>query len=141
MIVSPLQVRWNDMDAFAHVNNANYLAYLEIGRVDYCRRRLHVTELYDVPFLLARVEIDLLKPVEFGGQIEVLTCVSRIGNKSWDFFAQIQSQGGSTVYARARTVQVAYDHRTKASRPIPESVRRTLLEDLTAFEAAAPARG
>ncbi len=134
MLVTPIQTRWNDMDAFAHVNNANYVAYLEIGRVDYCARRLAIRELYDVPFLLARIEIDMLKPAEFGARIEVLTCVSRIGNKSWDFQAEIREAGSQEIFARAKTVQVAYDHRSKASIVIPADIRLVLEEDLQRFE-------
>lgn len=122
------------MDAFAHVNNANYLAYLEIGRVDYCSRRLDIKELYSVPFLLARVEIDLLRPIEFGAEIEVLTCVSRIGNKSWDFTASIRDSSSKSDYARAKTVQVAFDHRTKLSQVIPDLMREVLERDLQAFQ-------
>lgn len=133
MILTPIQTRWNDLDAFAHVNNANYLAYLEIGRVDYCARRLGIRELYAVPFLLARVEIDLLRPIEFGASIEVLTCVSKIGGKSWDFTAFIRDAKTRSDFARARTVQVAYDHGTKTSHVIPANTRLVLEEDLLLF--------
>lgn len=134
MIITPIQTRWNDMDPFAHVNNANYVAYLEIGRVDYCVRRLGVSELYSVPFLLARIEIDLIRPIEFGAGVEVKTCVSKIGNKSWDFLASIRDSNTKEDFARARTVQVAYDHRLKRSQVIPEALRVILHEDWKAYE-------
>lgn len=134
MIITPIQTRWNDMDPFAHVNNANYVAYLEIGRVDYCVRRLGVSELYSVPFLLARIEIDLIRPIEFGAGVEVMTCVSKIGNKSWDFLASIRDSNTKEDFARARTVQVAYDHRLKRSQVIPEALRVILHEDWKAYE-------
>ena len=122
------------MDPFAHVNNANYVAYLEIGRVDYCVRRLGVAELYAVPFLLARIEVDLIRPIEFGASVEVRTCVSKIGNKSWDFLASIRDSNTKEDFARARTVQVAYDHRLKKSQVIPEALRAILHEDWKAYE-------
>ena len=134
MIITPIQTRWNDMDPFAHVNNANYVAYLEIGRVDYCVRRLGVAELYAVPFLLARIEVDLIRPIEFGASVEVRTCVSKIGNKSWDFLASIRDSNTKEDFARARTVQVAYDHRLKKSQVIPEALRAILHEDWKAYE-------
>ena len=28
-------VRWNDLDAFGHVNNANYLTYVQESRADF----------------------------------------------------------------------------------------------------------
>ncbi|MCE9599359.1 MAG: thioesterase family protein, partial [Spirochaetia bacterium] len=108
--------------------------YLEIGRVHYCKDRFGTRELYDVPFLLARIEIDLVKPIEFGSEVEVLTQVSRIGNKSWEFASVIRETGTNVVFARARTVQVSYDHRTKTSFGIPEKIRPILEKDLEAFK-------
>jgi len=135
MLITPVQIRWNDMDAFAHVNNAGYVAYLEIARVDYCAKKLNVKELYAVGFIVARIEIDLVSPIEFGERAEVLTNVSRIGMKSWDFTAVIRHPDSGKIYAKARTVQVSFDHRTKTSMPIPESTRKILEEDLMAFQA------
>ncbi|OCC31431.1 Acyl-CoA thioester hydrolase, YbgC/YbaW family [Leptospira interrogans serovar Canicola] len=89
MISTPIQTRWMDMDPFAHVSNSVFVAYLEIGRVDYCKRRLNVKGIFDVPFILARIEIDLKKSIEIHHQVEVQTSVIRIGNKSWDFQSKI----------------------------------------------------
>ena len=33
----PMPVRWRDMDAFGHVNNASYLGYVEEARVQWFR--------------------------------------------------------------------------------------------------------
>ncbi|TGK11874.1 acyl-CoA thioesterase [Leptospira fletcheri] len=136
MLVTPIQVRWNDMDPFAHVNNARYVSYLEIGRVDYCRRKFGVKEIYDIPFLLARIEIDLLKPVEMDHNVEIVTCVSHIGNKSWHFTSVLREQGTETLFAKAKTVQVSYEHKTKTSVLIPDWIRKILTEDLEKFETA-----
>lgn len=127
------------MDAFAHVNNANFIAYLEIGRVHYCQERFGIRELYDVPFLLARIEIDLFKPIEFGADVEVLTCVSRVGNKSWEFSATIRESKSHVEFAKAKTVQVAYNHRTRLSHVIPDNLRKILESDLETFRASADA--
>jgi len=136
MLITPIQTRWNDLDSFAHVNNSYFVSYLEIGRVDYCARRLGVRGIYEVPFLLARIEIDLLKPIELLDEVEVLTCVSKIGNKSWQFQAIVRNRQTQTHFAKANTVQVSFDHRAKISIPIPEQVRRILEEDLAKFNNA-----
>ncbi|EPG73530.1 acyl-CoA thioester hydrolase, YbgC/YbaW family [Leptospira fainei serovar Hurstbridge str. BUT 6] len=133
MFVTPIQTRWNDLDPFAHVNNSRYVSYLEIGRVDYCQRKFAVKDIYDVPFLLARIEIDLLKPVELQHKIEVVTCVSKIGNKSWEFTSIVREHDTNVHFAKAKTIQVSYDHRTKSSIPIPDWIRRILNEDLELF--------
>ncbi|AAS71851.1 thioesterase family protein [Leptospira interrogans] len=134
MISTPIQTRWMDMDPFAHVSNSVFVAYLEIGRVDYCKRRLNVKGIFDVPFILARIEIDLKKSIEIHHQVEVQTSVIRIGNKSWDFQSKIIETNTKEIFAVAKTVQVAFDHVNKSSIPIPHNVRLILEEDLKEFQ-------
>ncbi|WP_078128528.1 acyl-CoA thioesterase [Leptospira alexanderi] len=134
MISTPIQTRWMDMDPFAHVSNSVFVSYLEIGRVDYCKRRFNVKDVFDVPFILARIEIDLKKSIEMRHQVEVQTSVARIGNSSWDFESKIVETNTGNVFAIARTVQVAFDHVTKSSIPIPHNVRAILEEDLKEFQ-------
>ncbi|EMI71549.1 acyl-CoA thioesterase [Leptospira noguchii] len=134
MISTPIQTRWMDMDPFAHVSNSVFVAYLEIGRVDYCKRRLNVKEIFEVPFILARIEIDLKKSIEIHHQVEVQTSVVRIGNKSWDFQSIILESNTKEIFAVAKTVQVAFDHVNKISIPIPHNVRAVLEEDLKEFQ-------
>ncbi|EMS84907.1 acyl-CoA thioesterase [Leptospira noguchii] len=134
MIFTPIQTRWMDMDPFAHVSNSVFVAYLEIGRVDYCKRRLNVKEIFEVPFILARIEIDLKKSIEIHHQVEVQTSVVRIGNKSWDFQSIILESNTKEIFAVAKTVQIAFDHVNKISIPIPHNVRAVLEEDLKEFQ-------
>ncbi|WP_061232207.1 acyl-CoA thioesterase [Leptospira noguchii] len=134
MISTPIQTRWMDMDPFAHVSNSVFVAYLEIGRVDYCKCRLNVKEIFEVPFILARIEIDLKKSIEIHHQVEVQTSVVRIGNKSWDFQSIILESNTKEIFAVAKTVQVAFDHVNKISIPIPHNVRAVLEEDLKEFQ-------
>ncbi|MBE8425100.1 acyl-CoA thioesterase, partial [Leptospira borgpetersenii serovar Balcanica] len=110
MISTPIQTRWMDMDPFAHVSNSVFVFYLEIGRVDYCKRRFNVKDVFDVPLILARIEIDLKKSIEMHHAVEVQTCVTRFGSSSWDFESKILEMNTKEVFAGARTVQVAFDH-------------------------------
>ncbi|EMJ59281.1 thioesterase family protein [Leptospira interrogans serovar Valbuzzi str. Duyster] len=122
------------MDPFAHVSNSVFVAYFEIGRVDYCKRRLNVKGIFDVPFILARIEIDLKKSIEIHHQVEVQTSVIRIGNKSWDFQSKIIETNTKEIFAIAKTVQVAFDHVNKSSISILYNVRLILEEDLKEFQ-------
>ncbi|MBM9576597.1 acyl-CoA thioesterase [Leptospira sp. 201903070] len=134
MISTPIQTRWMDMDPFAHVSNSVFVSYLEIGRVDYCRRRFAVKDVFDVPFILARIEIDLKKSIEINHVVEVQTSVIRIGNSSWDFQSVILESNTKEVFAFAKTVQVTFDHKKKISIPIPPRIRKILEEDLKDFQ-------
>lgn len=122
------------MDPFAHVSNSVFVSYLEIGRVDYCRRRFGVKDVFEVPFILARIEIDLKKSIEIGHTVEVRTSVIRIGNSSWDFQSKIVESNTGDLFAIAKTVQVTFDHVRKCTVPIPPKIRAVLETDLKEFQ-------
>ena len=79
-----IQIRFVDIDAFNHINNANYLSYLEQARIKY------LDDIIDWEFgptkvgiILGRIEIDFRSPGLFKDNMEVLTTCSTIGNKSF----------------------------------------------------------
>jgi acyl-CoA thioester hydrolase len=120
-------VRWNDIDAFGHVNNANYLTYVQESRADFTWwSRVRVGEkplLMDM--VVARAEVDYLEPIYEGGfDIDVEIWVTKIGNSSFDLAYQLSSKG--TIHANAKTVQVAVSMETKKSRPLSDIEREYL---------------
>ncbi|MBI39851.1 MAG: thioesterase [Leptospiraceae bacterium] len=126
MIITPLQIRFNDMDPMQRVNNSTYSSYLELGRLDFCNKYLSITELEDIPFVLVRIEMDLRKSLRPNTPAQVCTWVSRIGNSSWDFSARIEGRDDGQTYVEARTVQVYYNYRQDRSESIPISFRNFL---------------
>ncbi|TGN20971.1 acyl-CoA thioesterase [Leptospira idonii] len=130
MIITPIQVRFNDMDPMRRVNNASYSAYLELARLDFCNRYLNINTLEDIPFVLARVEMDLLHSVYPVDKISVKTIVSRIGTTSWDFDYEIVNMGNEMIHVKAKTVQVYFDYHKKIKVMIPESFRAILEKEM-----------
>ena len=125
MIITPLQIRFNDMDPMRRVNNSTYASYLELGRLDFCNKYLSIESLVDIPFVLVRIEMDLKRSLRPNTAARVRTWVSRIGNSSWDFGARIEGNDGE-LYVEAKTVQVYYDYRADCSKPIPPDFRASL---------------
>ncbi|GBF42329.1 thioesterase [Leptospira ellinghausenii] len=130
MIRTEIQIRFNDMDPMRRVNNASYSAYLELARLDFCNRYLSVSTLEDIPFVLARVEMDLVSSVLPGDSIYVNTWVSQIGNSSWEFSYEIKNQKTDILYVKAKTVQVYFDYREKKKLPIPKEFRMSLEKEM-----------
>lgn len=108
------------------VNNSVYSSYLELGRLDFCTKYIAIKTLEDIPFVLVRVELDIIQSLRPNEKAEVHTWVSRIGNTSWDFSANIINPESKIVYAKAKTVQVYFDYRLDKKLPIPEEFRRML---------------
>jgi acyl-CoA thioester hydrolase len=120
-------VRWNDLDAFGHVNNANYLTYVQESRADFTwwsRKRAGEKPLL-AEMVVARAEVDFLEPIYEGGfDLDVEIWVTKIGNASFDLAYQMSSNGN--IHANAKTVQVAVSMETKKSRPLNDIEREYL---------------
>jgi acyl-CoA thioester hydrolase len=69
-VVVPIQVRFRDLDALGHVNNAVYLTYLEVARAAYFSR-LEPDWVGKGHFILARAEVDFLRPILLEDPVEV----------------------------------------------------------------------
>lgn len=130
MIITPIQIRFNDMDPMQRVNNSVYSSYLELGRLDFCKKYISIKTLEDIPFVLVRVELDILNSLRPGEEAEVHTWVLRVGNTSWDFAANIINPITKTIYAKARTVQVYYNYRLNSKLPIPNDFRKILEQEM-----------
>lgn len=111
--VHPVHMRWSDMDAFAHVNNSAYLAYLEQARVAMFFDR------YDGSFsrgtVVARHEIDYLRPIVYHPDpLRLELWVEDIRGAS--FLVRYEVFDGDRLCARAATRLVPFDFETDRPR-------------------------
>ncbi len=118
-----IAVRWRDLDAFGHVNNAVYLSYLEVARVALWRSGMGGRDARDIPFVVARVEIDYRSAIELGETVRVELACESVGRRSFTLVYRILA--GGRLAAEARSVQVCVD-RNGATIPVPEALRAVL---------------
>ena len=116
-------VRWDDIDAFGHVNNAKYLTYIQEARFLW-------SPLLEM--VVAKAEVDYLVPIDVGGRFYDITLwVEQIGNSSFTLGYEVIGDNG-VVHANVKTVQVAVSMETKKSRPLTDSEREFLKQYLKA---------
>ncbi len=124
----PLQLRFADQDSLNHVNNANYLTFIELARIQYLEHVLAVKmdERYSV--ILAKATVEYRRPIHFGDDIKVYTRCTRIGNKSFDLEYELRKTDGTgqTIMATAHTVLVAFDYQTNLPVTVPDYWRQKL---------------
>jgi acyl-CoA thioester hydrolase len=114
-----LGVRFRDVDAMGHVNNAVYATYLEQARVDYYADVLGVG-LDDIDTVLVSLEIDYRSEIELSdGSVTIAMGVRNIGESSVTVGYEVRV--GDRVAATAETVQVYVDPEGGGSRPLPEA--------------------
>ena len=117
-----VEIRWSDVDAYMHVNNAVYATYLEECRDEWVDRALG--ELGDAwDFVLARVAIDFRRELRLEDEEIVVSCtLQRIGNSSVTLSEEIRTREGE-LSAEAEAVLVARDRELGRSRPLTDAER------------------
>ena len=122
-----LQVRFRDIDAFGHVNNAVFFSYVELARIRYLIDVLEPDQPFErLPLILARVELDYRSPILFGEEVVVETRVDRIGRTSFDMSHRMTEASGGRLVGDVQSVLVTYDYAAARAMPVPDDWRRLL---------------
>jgi acyl-CoA thioester hydrolase len=124
MFVHRERVRFRDLDAMGHVNNAVFLTYIESARVAFLQQLGAAATPQDMSIIVARIEIDFRAPVGFGEEVEIAVRASRFGGKSFDLDYELRV--GGAVVAEAKSVLVAYDYGKGEAIEIPDDWREKL---------------
>ena len=119
-------IRWDDMDALEHVNNAQYLSYFTESRVawaEQCGLRL---QRDGVGMILAKASVTYRKPVEYPSQVVVNLYPGSIGRNSFTMINTLTVAGDSEPAATGEFVLVWFDYANKNPAPVPDSLRAIL---------------
>jgi acyl-CoA thioester hydrolase len=102
-------VRWSDLDAFGHVNNARFLTLYEEARAALMFRKARTAGLtsLEAGTVIVRHEIDYLRPVDYGDPVRVELWVPRIRNASFEIRYELSDDG--QLASRAMSVAAPYD--------------------------------
>ena len=118
-----IPIRWRDVDAYGHVNNAVFLTYLEEAR-DRLVTSLFGDDGWD--FVIARVAIDYRAELNQDDGEAIVRCrVTGSGASSVRTAEEVRKTDG-TLAAEAESVVVARNPETGRSRPLTADERATL---------------
>lgn len=119
-----MDVRWGDLDAFGHVNNAAFLVYAQEARVHWLGSL--GTQLRDDTCMpvVAAVNCNFRRQLGWPARIMVELSIHRIGNSSMTIGHRIaDAKDGTCIYADGETVMVWIDPRSGHSIALPAAVR------------------
>jgi acyl-CoA thioester hydrolase len=128
----PVDVRLADTDAMGHVNNANYLTYIEIARIAYYEQVIAKPLPLGVHgaeegMILAEIRMTYRSPAFYGETLTVETRVERIGTTSFTMVHRITAPasryGPARLVAVAESVLVSYDYQEDRPIPVPDDWR------------------
>ncbi|GAB7093378.1 thioesterase family protein [Halolamina litorea] len=120
-------VRFRDIDAMGHVNNAVYASYAEQARVDYFDDVVD-RDLSSTGSVLATIEIDYRRPIELDdGPLTIVVDVPHLGESSIPMTYDIYTADGDLA-AEIESVQVVVDRESGSSRPMPDAWREAMAD-------------
>ena len=120
----PIELRWRDLDAFNHVNNSNFMTYLEEARIRWFESlgEPWLTDAF-AP-LLAAVQMSYRTPIPYPARVVVELFADRVGTTSVTIGHRICSDDGTVLYADGHVVIVGIDRASGRPTPLPAAVRR-----------------
>ncbi|MGV8922568.1 MAG: acyl-CoA thioesterase [Thermomonas sp.] len=121
-----IEPRWRDLDAFGHVNNSNFLTYLEEARIRWFETFGGQWVNDAIAPLLAAVQLNYRAPIDYPSTISVELFAQRIGNTSLTVGHRIRSADGSVLHADGHVVMVWIDRATGRPIALPELVLKAL---------------
>lgn len=143
----PVRVRWSDLDAYGHVNNASLLTLLEEARVSAFwaggPEGSPATAVIDAGHGASSLTVIARQSAEYLAQIPhhrepiiVETWIGRMGGASLEICYEVHSPDRSILYARAQTTVVMLDAATGLPRRLTPEERaawQPYLEDPVDF--------
>ncbi len=123
-----IEIRYGDIDAQRHVNNARYFTYMEQARSKYIKA-LGLWEGSDfdaIGIILAEQSCRYIRPIQLESDIKVGVRTVRLGEKSIETQYSIQDSQTGEELAVGQAALVAYDYQLGKSIPIPDDWRTAI---------------
>ena len=121
--ITEVQIRFNDIDIAAHVNNAVYQNYFDLAKTYFFDEIFgDIIDWKIKGLVLAHIEIDYYAPTYLGEKIIVESVITKLGNKSLDIVQVVRKQGTvgeEGVKCVGRSVMVGYHYREAYSFELP----------------------
>lgn len=130
VFTTDIEVRFRDVDAMGHVNNAVYFTYFESGRFKFFYSEPRKKKFPGFAFILAHVSCDFIRPVTLDDHLTLRMWIKEIGSKSFKFNYQLTDAADPAVaFATGESVQVCFDYQKNVS----VAISQEMLAQLSAY--------
>jgi acyl-CoA thioester hydrolase len=131
--IVPVEVRFRDLDAMGHVNNAVFFTYFEQARTRYwlSLTGASASDVRSIGFIVVHGECDYVSPATLGETLLVGVRIPAAGKSSFSFEYRIvafdaKQDAPARLVATGKTVQALYDWEAKATVPLTDELRRKI---------------
>jgi acyl-CoA thioester hydrolase len=121
-------IRWGDMDAMGHVNNAMYFRYLEHARISwFAALNIALDPTSEGP-VIVNAGCTFIRQFEYPGTVLARQYVGRIGTSSVDTYTLLsRTDSPDRVDAQGCGRVVWVNNLLRKSAPLPDHVRQLML--------------
>jgi len=124
----PIQIRFNDVDKFGHVNNTVYFQFYDTAKTDYISVVCKGMDWERTAIVVVKIEAEFLAQIRGDDHIAARTRVTKMGNKSFHMEQDIIDTDTQEVKCRCVSVLVFFDLVSQRSMPIPDVLRQSICQ-------------
>lgn len=123
----PVQIRFNDIDLLGHVNNSVYFPFFDLGKARYFSTVKEETiDWRKTDIVVANINCDFCAPVYFNENINVLTQVVKIYDKSFKMLQYLVNTDTQEVKCICTTIMVGFDVEKGIAAPLSDDWKKSL---------------
>ena len=124
--VMPLQIRFNDVDKFGHVNNTVYFQFYDTTKTDYISTVCKGVDWEHIAIVVVKIEAEFLSQIKGDSHISGRSRVVKIGNKSFHLEQDIIDTDTQEIKSRCFSIMVLYDLHKQQTIPLPDEWRHAI---------------
>lgn len=122
-----LNVRWSDMDANGHINNAAFFTYFEQTRIEWLESISAQTTTDGQGPVVKKTSCTYHLPISHPATLELKLYLGKPGRTSFPTYSEIWTTGANPEkVADGETVMVWTQRKTGKPQPVPEFLRRLM---------------
>ena len=122
----PLQIRFNDIDKFGHVNNTIFFQFYDTAKTEYFASVCEGVDWERVAIVVVKIEAEFISQIKAGSHIAARTRVVKIGHKSFHLEQDVIDIDTQEVKCRCQSIMVLYDLVHQQAMLLPDEWRHAI---------------
>jgi len=124
--VMPLQIRFNDIDKFGHVNNTIFFQFYDTAKTEYFASVCEGVDWERVAIVVVKIEAEFISQIKAGSHIAARTRVVKIGHKSFHLEQDVIDTDTQEIKCRCQSIMVLYDLVHQQAMLLPDEWRHAI---------------
>lgn len=119
-----LPIRWGDMDAMGHLNNASYFRYMETLRIDWLTGLGHTPGPGGEGVVIVNAFCNFYRQLEYPGTVRLVLYASDPGRSSFETWVTMErTDQPGLIHAAGGATTIWVDFPRQKSMPLPDWLR------------------